>query len=102
MTMTIYCNRQPRLLLSWPELTDAERKQFDDLSEAEAADRDFVRYKGVAYDCGEFESITRVVAPHSQRPGWEKFDGFSADSFFSGVLIKFVDPDHVIMATWIA
>ena len=44
--------------------------------------------------------IDSAIAPHPQREGWERFDGYASDSFFSGVLVKYVDSDRVIIATY--
>lgn len=98
---TIKTNWQARDVLSWFDLTDRERKEFDyRQSEDEQHSGMFVRYKGWTYDLGEFIRVKddRVATPK----GWEKFDGYSSDSFFSGVLVKFMDShERVIMATYI-
>jgi hypothetical protein len=94
-------NNRPRLLLDYDQLTPKEQAQFDYLSEEDRVGRDFIRYRGVAYDLGEFQ----YVAPESplHKGMWE---GQSADGFSSGVLFKYlrygnnVDKDHVIMATY--
>ncbi len=98
-SMRIICNNVPRLLLNWDQLTPQERKDFDYLSEDDRIGRDFVRYRGSAYDLGEFMRIDKTVAPHCQRPNWEKFDGYYSETFFSAVLVRYTeDMDHVIMA----
>ena len=81
------------------ELSEKERADFDYLNPEELDSRDFVRYKNHVYDTGEFMRVTAGVA-NCQREGWEKFDGYFSDSFFSGVLIKYIDSDNCIMATY--
>jgi len=44
--------------------------------------------------------IDSAIAPHPQREGWKQFDGYASDSFFSGVLVKYVDSGRVIAATY--
>jgi hypothetical protein len=102
-TLKIKCNWQARETIYWWDLTDKERKEFDYLDDEEKqSDASFVRYKGWTYDLHEFIRIDRSIAPHCQRPQWEKFNGYHSDSFFSGVLIKFDDDDseYVICATY--
>lgn len=100
--MTIKCNNVPRDVLHWYDLTEKERKEFDYLeSESSQQDATFFRYKGNVYDLGEYTSMNKSVAPHPQRPGWERFDGYASDSFFSGTLIRYVDDyERVIVATY--
>ncbi len=96
--MKIQCNNKPRIVLNHWELTEKEQSEFDYLPEGEGS---FFRYKGLVYDLGEFMRIDKGVAPHPQRPNWEKFDGYLSDTFFSGVLVKFsADLDSVIVARY--
>lgn len=97
--MKIVGNNKPRQFIYGYELSDKERADFDYLSPEELDARDFVRYKGCIYDTGEFMRVASTVA-NCQREGWEKFDGYFSDSFFSGVLIKYIDSDNCIMATY--
>lgn len=98
MAVTIRTNNQPRLLLDWDQLTQREQSQFDYLDEDERIGRDFVRYRGYAYDIGEF-----MPAKGIGMTGW---CGYSSDSFFSGVLFKFdrssgrPDYDRVVMGNY--
>ena len=97
--MKIACNNKPRRFIYGYELSEKERADFDYLNPEELDMRDFVRYKGHLYDTGEFMRVTAGVA-NCQREGWEKFDGYFSDSFFSGVLIKYIDSDNCIMASY--
>ena len=99
--MKIKTNNVPRHLVYGYELTPKECAEFDYLSPDELSVHEFVRYKGQVYDLGEFMRIDRSIAPHPQRDGWEDWHGYSSDSFFSGVLIRFSDDgESVTMATY--
>jgi hypothetical protein len=101
-TLTIKCNNVPRDTLYWYELTAREQKEFDYLdTDDKQAEATFFRYKGIVYDLGEFMRIGRSIAPHCQRPGWETFDGYASDSYFSGILVRYVqDCERVVVATY--
>ena len=99
--MKIKTDNIPRHLVYGYELTLKECAEFDYLSPEELNERDFVRYKGQVYDLGEFMRIDKTVAPHPQREGWEDWHGYSSDSFFSGVLVKFSDDgESVVLGTY--
>lgn len=94
--MQIICNNQKRPIVYGFELSEKERAAFDYLDNIDESI--FFRYKRQVYDLGEFSAITRSIAPHPQRQGWDYFDGYISDSFFSGVLVKFCqDSDYVIV-----
>jgi hypothetical protein len=88
---TVTTNGRPRLLLDWDQLTKKEQAQFDYLDEDQRIGRDFVRYRGWVYDLGQFLLFRVRVF------GWDAHNG--GDSFFSAVYVRFVDDDHVVMAT---
>jgi hypothetical protein len=95
--MNIKTNHHRYPILSWFDLSAKEQKEFEYLdTEDRKLDASFFRYKGVVYDLGEF-----IVIPQ-QATGLEKWDGYSSDSFFSGVLVKYVEDihDHVIVGTY--
>ena len=101
--MTIRTNNRERPILCAYELTPAELKEFDYLPTDSDGDPEgsFFRYKGNVYDLGEFMRIERAVAPHRQREGWERFDGYATDSYFSGVLVRYSsDFEAVIVARY--
>lgn len=82
--MKIITNNQPRPLLSWYDLTEKERQDFDwPGSEEEQWSTVFFRYKSQVWCLDEF---VRNL-PNGMFSGW---DGHSATSAFSGVLIKFI------------
>lgn len=94
--MKFRTNNQPRLVINDYQLTPEERKEFDYL-DWEAIDKGedsatFFRYKGQLYYLGEFMSCDKTF------DGW---DGYSSDSAFSGVLVRFVDNfDRVIVGQY--
>lgn len=98
--MKIKTNNVPRHLVYGCGLSEKEAADFDYLNPEELHERAFVRYKGQVYDMGDFMRIDKTVAPHAQREGWEHWHGYSSDSFFSGVLVRFSDDgESVVMAT---
>lgn len=86
--LTIITNNVPRDVLDASELTKSEQAEFDYLDwaalEAGRDSRSFVRYKGVTYDLGDVEHTGNLTA-------FREWDGFVSDSFFSGVLFRYVD-----------
>ena len=99
--MHIRTNHQYRNTLDWCQLTTKEQREFDYLDTDDArSGAEFVRYKGWIYDAAEFMNIDKRIAPHPQRPGWEHWDGYHSDSFFSGILIKFDTDSRVRLATF--
>jgi hypothetical protein len=100
--ITVKTNHVPRLVVDAYELRPAEREEFDYIDFHKVATgeatAEFVRYRGQLYDIGDFQ-YEGGLAKGSSHPfaGW---DGFISDSFFSGILIRFVDDDHVVMGTF--
>ena len=106
MTLTIKTNNHPRQLMSGLTLNlhvgdkkAAEiRQQFDYLNDEEFENEDFITYKGYTYAMCDF--MRNNQPPDSEMYGW---DGVAADSYFSGVLLKYVedsDYNEVILATY--
>jgi len=91
--MQIITNNMPRLMLYANELTDQERINFDYMEDIETGD--FFRYKGQVYSLDEFIRTGNNEA-------LKEWDGYSSDSFFSGVLIKLCDEDsdRIIVGTY--
>jgi len=98
--MKIVCNNVPRYVIYGDELSAKERADFDFIDDESISAHAFFRYKGQAYSLADFMRIDANIAPHPQRPGWEYFDGYASDSFFSGVLVKYIDSDRVLVATY--
>jgi len=92
--LKIICNNKPRHVLTWYDLTPREQSEFvgylDDEDKQSSAD--FARYRGWVYDLGEF-----MRTPDDLKP----FHGYVSDSFFSGVLCRFVDHgESVVMGRY--
>jgi len=88
--MTITTNNVPRDVIEAHELTADEREQFDYLDWPAIDDgcgsASFFRYKGELYDLSEFERWDNPMSP--TRGNW---DGFRSDSYFSGLVVRYVD-----------
>lgn len=98
----VITNHVPRDVIEAHELTAAERADFDYLN-WDAIDRgedsaQLVRYRGELYDLGEF-----TVWDNPASPTREKWDGFLSDSFFSGLVVRYVeDCERVIVGLVLA
>lgn len=95
--ITIKTDRKYRNLLSWGELTPKEQKEFDWMQSSDTVtpeDADFIRYRNWVYYLGDFERVT-----HPELKDW---DGFTCDTFFSGVVVKYnpEDSDQVMIGTF--
>ena len=91
--LKLITNNKPRRVLSWYDLTSKEQLEFDYLtSNDRELDASFARYRGWVYDLGEF-----MRTPDDLKP----FHGYISDTFFSGVLCRFVNHgDSVIMGRY--
>ena len=100
--MTVKTNNVPRDIIDAWELTLREREEFDYLDwekiEAGEDSASFFRYRGELYDLGEFERWDNPNSP--TRAGW---DGFTADTYFSGIVVRYVDEcERVVVGTYYA
>ena len=84
--MKIITNNIPRLLIDLYELDQKERPDYE-------TEGPFFRYKENLYDLSEF------LRTPDELKDW---DGYSPESFFSGVLVKYAkdDPDRVIVGRY--
>lgn len=94
--LRIITNNIPRELFTWHELTEKERDWFDYLDEDSRDSLRFARYRGEAYDVGDFVRIVskpagfaHYAAPGSPLLAW---DGIATDSYFSATVVRYV-PD---------
>ena len=87
--MKIRTNNHYRSLIYGFELSEKERADFDYIGADEIETHEFFRYRGIVYDPSDFMRIDKNVAPHPQREGWESWQEYQSDSFFSGVLIRY-------------
>ena len=101
--ITIKTNNVPRFILDASELTKKEQREFDyldwDALERGEGSASFIRYRGVTYDLGEFQTTSRDAGVLHHFGDW---DGYLSDTFFSGVLVRFVDDDSVVMGRYFA
>lgn len=96
--MTIKTNNARRPVLSWFELSENEQAEFDYLLEDNRYEMaQFISYKGVIYDLGEF-CTTKTLPEFNPLYKW---DGYHSDSFYSGVVVRYTDDhEYVILGTF--
>jgi hypothetical protein len=107
---TIRTNFHHYDVLYWWDLTKKEQREFSYLeTEQEQQDASFFRYRGDVYDLSEFERVpptftTTLVRQHGEKTfptDWKLWDGYQSDSFFSGILVRYVEHfERVIIATY--
>jgi hypothetical protein len=94
MTTEIITNRKPRDVLSWLDLTDAEREAFSYIDPAKVENGEtwpeFFRYKGHTYDLHDLESTCQNGIPAAFRV-WH---GYVSDSFWTGILVRYTDDTY--------
>lgn len=89
--LQIVTNNHINTFLYGYELPDKVKPDFNYLEDIDSCN--FIKYKNIYYDLSEFMRIEN----NSDLAGW---DGYSSDSFFSGVLIKLIDSDTYKIATY--
>lgn len=99
-SLTFKTNHVPRDVIDGYELSADERTQFDyidwDAVDASSASPEFFRFKGELFDLCEFEVWDNPASP--TRMGW---DGVRPDSYFSGLVVRYVDDfERVIVGTY--
>ena len=88
--MNIITNNHQRQMACLAELPDNVRADFSYIMDDERYCPRFVQYKGCWYDVYDSQSVTRDK-------GW---DGIVSETFFSGVLFRFVGDDEVIVGRY--
>ena len=107
--MRITTNNKPRALLSLSELPTKVADGFDYIQEDDAFCTRFVQYKGHWYDTQDCQGIsTRRTNP----VGWDCivqegdplacWHAIVSETFFSGVLFRFVGNDDVVVGRYFA
>ena len=104
--LRIITNHVPRDVIYAHELSGAEQSEFDyiDWTAVENGETspEFFRYKGELYDLGDFLTTSELSkgAGHHDLSAW---DGYASDSFFSGIVVKFVeDFERVVVGRYLA
>lgn len=85
-TLKIISNHHPRATFYWHDLTPKEQREFDWIKRPEESGETFFRYRGQVYCLSEFMLASGEIA----KRGWE---GYSSDSYFSGVVVKDCEMD---------
>ena len=88
-------NGHEKPLLSWHELTEKEKKEFD----YDGMENDlFFRYRNWIH------TLSDIMYIDKNTPAWmQAFDGYSSDSFFSGILVTLTeDSDYIKVYTYIS
>jgi len=89
--VTVKTNGRIRELVTWHDLPDDVRPDFDYVHDEDRwADR-FFRYRGSWYDIDEFE---RVDQPHLTESPFVGWDGFQSESYSSAVMVRYATEDE--------
>lgn len=100
-TFKITTNNQPRLLLSWNELTKTEQEALNcEHSDgySEYSIDDFIRYRGDLLRLEDFFAIL----DGKETKHFGDWDAYSPHTVFSGVLLRYDpdDSDRVVMGSY--
>jgi hypothetical protein len=104
--MNIKTNNQYRYYTYFCNLAPKVQAEFDylDPENEDHQYRRFVKYKGQWYDLNDFLRCNLRCNKILRREGGDigQWDGYSADSYFSGVLCKYdqYDSERVLMASF--
>ena len=100
--MQIITNNIPRAIIYGFELTEKERAEFDYYESDELDSATFFRYKRNVYDLGEFSRVPDCAnqATEDEFIEFRKWDGYQSDSFFSGIVVKYVDSLEGVIVGW--
>ena len=94
--MQIITNNRPRPLLALADLPRKVQKDFDYLNGEDAYSPRFVQYKGWWHDVDDTQAV-RYSRGGSAMTEFEGWDSFASDTFFSGVLFKWVDDGEAVI-----
>ena len=99
MTLAIKTNKVPRNYSFGADFNGKERQemlnQFSYLNEEDFNEERFVNYKGYWYDLSQF-----LLVDNSELAKL-KWQGYSSDSFSSGVVVRYVEDDErIVMGTY--
>ena len=112
--LKIVTNNVPRDVLSGYEMDpqvlrdefDIEVEGMNDDQIGDLCSKEFVKFRGVWYDLEDFITTSPGPWNHNLPEEFREWDGYSSDSFFSGVLLKYsreddrMDLERVILGTY--
>ena len=87
---------------------DVNDPELDEDMIADLCSMQFVKFRDVWYNLEDFITTSPGPWNHGLPEEFKEWDGYSSDSFFSGVLLKYardddrMDFDQVVMATYYA
>ena len=85
-------NNQERAIIYGADLTSGEREEFANIPDSVLDVEGFVKYKGIVYRLGEFETIT------SRNDPLYPWDGYLEESQDAGIVVRLCgNIEHVIM-----
>ena len=91
----VITNNKPRVLLMWAELPEGiGESEFDYVEDGDRHEPRFFNYRGAWYDAFEFEYISDQPCYAPLRGKWA---AVQTDSFFSGIVIRFVSDDDLVI-----
>lgn len=101
MTVKVVTNNVPRFVIDAYELTVKERAEFDYLDwpkiDAGEDSASFFRYRGQLYDLGEFSADYGITKGSGLPDHLSKWDGYMSESFFSALVVRYVDSESVVV-----
>lgn len=89
--MEIRTNNIPRNLKYGYEMPEKFKADFDYIPEDEFNNHAFFEYKKQWYDLGEFIRTSATI------PELKAWQGYSSDSAFSGVVVRLINNDKIIV-----
>ena len=90
-------NKYKQFKQDWDVPEKVLRSQFDWM--ANTGEHSFLKYKGHWYCLADFMTIPQDLG---NGKAWYKWDGYSADGYFSGTLIKLSDDgEEYIIGTYV-
>lgn len=91
----------PQDIIEAHELTAEQRAEFDYLDwaaiDAGTDSASFARHKGELYDLGQFTADYGITKGSGLPAHLSEWHGYLSESFFSAVVVRYVDDDQVIM-----
>lgn len=94
----IITNNHPRDIIDAWSLTAKERAEFGYLDwpaiEDGSDSASFFRYRGQLYDLGQFSADYGITKGSGLPPHLANWDGYMGESFFSAIVVRYVDDDN--------